>query len=74
MNASADADKMGVSCGVIHVVNEFPAEGILKEAKARDCDAVVMASHGRRGLGRLLLGGETLGVITHSAIPALVCR
>jgi len=73
-DASAAANKLGVSCASVHLHNEFPAEGILKEAKAKGCDAIVMASHGRRGVARLLLGGETLRVINSSAIPVLVCR
>ena len=73
-NASADAAKLNVICTSVHVPNEFPAEAILKEAKARECDVIVMALHGRRGLARLVLRGETLRVVTHSAIPVLVCR
>ncbi len=73
-NASANAAKLNIICESVHVPNEFPAEAILKEAKARDCDLIVMASHGRRGLARLVLGGETLRVVTHSAVPVLVCR
>ena len=49
-NAGAEAAKLNVLCTTVHVPNEFPAEAILKEAKARDCDVIVMASHGRRGL------------------------
>ena len=73
-NASAEAAKLNVICKSVHVPNAFPAEAILKEAKARGCDVIVMASHGRRGLARLVLGGETLRVVTHGAIPVLVCR
>ena len=73
-NASAEATKLNITCRSVHVFNDFPAEAILKEAKARDCDVIVMASHGRRGLARLVLGGETLRVVTHTAIPVLVCR
>ena len=53
---------------------ETPWEGILKTAKAKRCDLIVMASHGRRGLSGLLLGSETNKVLTHSKIPVLVCR
>ena len=73
-HASADAAKVNIVCTTVHVPNAFPAESIVEEAKARDCDLIVMASHGRRGLARLVLGGETLRVLTHSAIPVLVCR
>ena len=51
-----------------------PWEAILDHAKAKDCDLVVMASHGRRGLGALLLGSETQKVLTHSTLPVLVIR
>jgi len=51
-----------------------PWEGIIRSAKARRCDLIVMASHGRRGLAGLLLGSETTKVLTHSKIPVLVCR
>jgi len=33
-----------------------------------------MASHGRKGISALVLGSETLKVLTHSKIPVLVCR
>ncbi len=51
-----------------------PWEGILRIARAKKCDLIVMASHGRRGLAGLLLGSETTKVLTHSKIPVLVCR
>jgi nucleotide-binding universal stress UspA family protein len=51
-----------------------PWEAILDHAKAKGCDLVVMASHGRRGLNALLLGSETQKVLTHSTIPVLVVR
>jgi nucleotide-binding universal stress UspA family protein len=73
-HANADAAKLNISCTTVHVSNAFPAESIVKEAKARDCDLIVMASHGRRGLARLVLGGEAFRVLTHSPIPVLVCR
>lgn len=50
------------------------AESIIETAKAHECDVIVMASHGRRGLSRLLVGSETLHVLTHSHIPVLVLR
>ena len=68
------AHKADIRCATIHVKDQFPAEGILETAKANHCDLIVMASHGRRGLGRLLLGSQTVKVLTHSAVPVLVCR
>jgi nucleotide-binding universal stress UspA family protein len=50
------------------------AEGIISAAKKHKCDLIVMASHGRKGISRLLLGSETLDVLTHSHIPVMVLR
>ena len=68
------ARKAGISCSTVHVKDQFPAEGILEIAKKDNCDLIVMASHGRRGLGRLLLGSQATKVLTHSSVPVLVCR
>ena len=68
------AHKAGLTCATIHAKDQYPSDGILETAKARGCDLIVMASHGRRGLGRLLLGSQTVRVLTHSNVPVLVCR
>lgn len=68
------AERAGVDCASVLVVNSRPWEGILKTARARKCDAIVMASHGRTGLAGLLLGSETQRVLAHSKIPVLVMR
>jgi nucleotide-binding universal stress UspA family protein len=68
------ARKAGISCATVHVKDQFPAEGILETARKSNCDLIVMASHGRRGLSRLLLGSQTTKVLTHSSVPVLVCR
>lgn len=53
---------------------DLVAEAVIAAAKRQKCDLIVMASHGRRGLKRLLLGSETQQVLTHSHIPVLVLR
>lgn len=68
------ADKMGVAADTVHVPDLHPAEAIVQTAKAKDCNLIVMASHGRRGLGRLLLGSQTSEVVTYSSVPVLVVR
>jgi nucleotide-binding universal stress UspA family protein len=70
---TSSAEAAGVKCETIHV-NDFPAEGIVETAKAKGCDLIVMASHGRRGLSKLLLGSQTTRVLTLSTVPVLVCR
>jgi nucleotide-binding universal stress UspA family protein len=67
------ARKLGIACETLHVTN-FPAEAILETAKAKGCDLIVMASHGRRGLARALLGSQATNVLTHSSVPVLICR
>jgi nucleotide-binding universal stress UspA family protein len=51
-----------------------PWKGIIRTARSKRADLIVMASHGRRGLAGLILGSETTKVLTHSKIPVLVCR
>jgi nucleotide-binding universal stress UspA family protein len=68
------ADSQGVRCDTIHVQDQHPAEGIIATAKEKGCDLIVMASHGRRGLDRILLGSQANEVLTHSKVPALIVR
>ena len=68
------AVEAGVSCNVMHAEHEHPYQAIIDAANERGCDLIVMASHGRRGISAILLGSETVKVLTHSKIPVLVCR
>lgn len=68
------ADDAGIEAEYINLYNHSAAEGILDAAKTHDCDAIVMASHGRRGLGRLLLGSQTAEVVQNATVPVLVVR
>lgn len=72
--AKALATKAGVPVETLHVQDRHPAEGILEAAKSKGCDLIVMASHGRRGFSRMVLGSETNEVITHGDLPVLVIR
>ena len=72
--ATESAKAVGVPCEGVHVVGDHPYQAIIETAQAKDCDLIVMASHGRRGVGALLLGSETTKVLTHSKIPVLVWR
>jgi nucleotide-binding universal stress UspA family protein len=64
----------GVPCQGLTVEALHPWEAIIEHAKRTDCDLLVMASHGRRGVSALLLGSETQKVLTHTKIPVLVVR
>lgn len=69
-----EAEKAGVSCDTSYVLNDSPHQAIAKVAKDRGCDLIVMASHGWRGLNRLLLGSETHKLLLNTNIPVLVCH
>lgn len=73
-DAKAAADRLGVEAETVHVPEAQPAEAILATAKDRGCSLIAMSSHGRRGLGRLLLGSQTSEVLAHSPVPVLVVR
>lgn len=64
----------GVPCATQFLTEGRPWQGILKVARSRKCDLIAMASHGRGGLGGLLLGSETTRVLANSKIPVLVTR
>ena len=63
-----------VPCASV-VTKAFTAyEGIIAAAKKQKCDVIFMASHGRRGLSKLIMGSVTQKVLTHSTLPVLVYR
>jgi nucleotide-binding universal stress UspA family protein len=63
-----------VPCHTLHVEHGHPYEAIISTAQSQSCDLIVMASHGRRGVSAIVLGSETVKVLTHSTIPVLVYR
>jgi nucleotide-binding universal stress UspA family protein len=69
-----EAEMRGVPCATQFVTAERAWEGILRVAKARRCDLLSIASHGRGGLSGLLIGSETQRVLAHSKLPVLVTR
>jgi nucleotide-binding universal stress UspA family protein len=72
--AKEAANANGISCEAIRVEHENPYRAIIDTAAQKTCDLIVMASHGRRGISAIVLGSETVKVLTHSAIPVLVVR
>ena len=71
---NTQATKKGVKAKLVVSKSDLIAESIIAAAKKHKCDLIVMASHGRKGIKRLLLGSETQHVLTHSTIPVLVLR
>jgi len=68
------ASKWGVPNDAFHVTGESAWEAIVRVAAERKCDLICMASHGRRGLGSVLLASETTKVLTYAKVPVLVSR
>ncbi|ROZ75432.1 universal stress protein [Ramlibacter sp. WS9] len=69
---SAQAE--GVKAKAVVARSDLVAEAIMAAARKYKCDLVVMASHGRKGIKRVLLGSETQHVLTHCTVPVLVLR
>jgi nucleotide-binding universal stress UspA family protein len=68
------ARKLGVRFDSAVVVGDHPHQEIIEHAEKNGNDLIMMASHGRRALQSLLLGSETIKVLTHCKIPVLVVR
>ena len=68
------ANAANVKCATDYATCRSPSQAIVEKARAENCDLIIMASHGRRGLEGFLLGSETQKVLTHSSIPVLVYR
>ncbi|PUE48869.1 universal stress protein UspA [Limnohabitans sp. 2KL-1] len=68
------AKSKGVVTKTLTVKSDVVSDAIIAAAKKQKADLIVMASHGRKGIKRLLLGSETQQVLTHSHIPVLVLR
>jgi len=73
-NVRDTARASGVKAKAVLARSDLVAESIMAAVKKHKCDLVVMASHGRKGIKRILLGSETQQVLTHSSVPVLVLR
>ncbi|SRR5581483_328210 len=72
--AAAKAKAAGISAETLHIPDRRAGEGIIMAAEKTGCDLIVMGSHGRRGVGRLLLGSQAYEVLSHCKVPALIVR
>jgi nucleotide-binding universal stress UspA family protein len=69
-----EAAAAGVKAEGHYVCSDFPADAVIKAAKKYKCDLIAMASHGRSGLSKMLLGSETQKVLANTTTPVLVLR
>ncbi|SDG69826.1 universal stress protein [Pelagibacterium luteolum] len=72
--AARFATESGVAYETRHIPNRYPADAIVETAQKAACDLIVMASHGRRGFRKMLLGSQTNEVLTTSTMPVLVVK
>ncbi|WP_421567702.1 universal stress protein [Stenotrophomonas sp. PD6] len=72
--AKAACEAQGLRTATIHVLDRYAADGIIDTAVERNSDLIVMTSHGRRGMTRVLLGSQTAEVLARSTVPVLVIR
>jgi nucleotide-binding universal stress UspA family protein len=72
--AAATAKSAGVANETLHVRDQAAADGVIATAKDKGCDLIVVGTHGRRGLNRLILGSQAQAILHHSQGPVLVVR
>ena len=70
--ARAYFDKVGVECKICSKKSFSPSEAIMEVCEEIGCDLIFMGSHGRSGLGQLILGSVTTKVLNLCQIPVLV--
>ncbi len=72
--AEAVAAKAGVKADTVHISDKHPADAIIKTAESKKSNLIIVGSHGRRGIEKVLMGSVAYEVITHSNIPVLVVK
>lgn len=70
----ARARELGVVCETLHLADAQPADGIIETAAELQCNLIVMTSHGRRGLQKIILGSQTQEVLARATTPVLVVK
>lgn|SRR5690606_9362980 len=68
------AEKLGLAVEAVHVPDARAAAAILEAVPQTGCDLIVMGSHGRRGVKRLILGSQAAEVVSSSSVPVLIVR
>ena len=71
---AARARAVGVDYIVRHIPDRYVADSILDAVAEFGCDLIVMASHGRRGIARFVMGSDANEVLVRSHLPVLICR
>lgn len=72
--AKVASSEMGLEIGAVYVPRQRAADSILNTSEKFSCDVVIMGSHGRQGLQKLLLGSQAAAVLATSKIPVLIVK
>ena len=72
--AAEIAAEIGLECAEVHVKDQAPASGIVETARDVNADLIVLASHGRRGPEKMMLGSVANEVLARSKVPVLIVR
>lgn len=72
--AKNKVESAGIAVETLHAPRTTAADAIIATAEAKGSDLIVMGSHGRRGLRRLLLGSQAAEVLSRSTIPVLIVK
>jgi nucleotide-binding universal stress UspA family protein len=72
--AAATAKDVEADSIVRETVGGRPADAIVDEACKQGCDLIVMGTHGRKGLSRMVLGSDAAAVVQASSVPVLLVR
>jgi len=73
-SAQSQARQHGVEHAVLHLRGDYPAPAIIKAVAELGCDLVVMGSHGRRGISRMVMGSQAAEVMSSAKVPVLIVR
>lgn len=75
-SAQAMADKAGVKASsvLLETLTGPAADLIVKQAKKSGADLIVLGTHGRRGVRRLLMGSDAEQVVRNSPVPVMLVR
>ena len=74
--AEALAKKQGIKCQttLIETIGHPVSDVIIEQARKCRADLIVLGTHGRRGLTRIVLGSDAEGVVRATRIPVLLMR
>lgn len=68
------AEALGLAVETMHVPWRRVAGALVDAAREKGCSLIVMSSHGRTGMNRIMLGSQTAEVLATAEVPVLVVR